>query len=153
MKIYADTSFLVSLYLKTDSLHAPAVAEVGSWKQAPELPLTPFALVEIENTLSRLVHKGKLNTRETTALLGLIKEDVGGGFLRSAPLRAYTWLETARDLSRSVTPHTGTRTLDVLHLSVAHAEECTHLASFDVNQRRAAAAMGLKLIPAVMPRT
>lgn len=151
MRIYADTSFLISLYLNTDALHACAVAEVALWRHAPELPLTPFALVEIENTFSRLVHKGKLTVKETTALLGLIREDVGGGFLRSAPLRAYAWLEAARDLSREVTPRTGTRTLDVLHLAIAQNEACTHLASFDVNQRRAAIAAGLKLIPTSLP--
>lgn len=150
MTIYADTSFLVSYYLPGDTLHAKAVTEVISWAKAPELPLTPFAIVEIENTFSRLQHKGKLTAKQVTALLGLLKEDIGGGFLRSAPLRAYEWMETARDLSRRVTPRTGTRTLDVLHLAIAKAERCTHLASFDANQRRAAEAAGLKLIPGTL---
>ncbi len=151
MRIYADTSFLVSIYLKIDSLHLRAVEEVGTWTEPPELPLTPFAIVEIENTFSRLQHKGRLTAKEVTALLGLLKEDIGGGFLRSAPLRAYEWMETARDLSRRVTPRTGTRTLDVLHLSIAKAERSTHLASFDTNQRRAAEAAGFKLIPSTLP--
>jgi predicted nucleic acid-binding protein len=151
VNIYADTSFLVSYYLPGDTLHGRAVAEVMSWTNAPELPLTPFSIVEIQNTLSRLQHKGKLTTKEASALLELIKEDVGGGFLRSAPLRAYEWLETARDLSRRVTPRTGTRTLDVLHLAIAKAERCTHLASFDTNQRRAGEAAGFKLVPSSLP--
>jgi len=150
VRIYADTSFLVSYYLSGDALHANAVAEVSKWTEPPELPLTPFAVVEIENTFSRLQHKGKLNAKEVVALMRLLKDDVDGGFLRSAPLRAYEWLDTARDLSRRVTPTTGTRTLDVLHLAIAKGERCTHLASFDTNQRKAAVAAGFKLIPAVL---
>jgi predicted nucleic acid-binding protein len=151
MKIYADTSFLVSLYVHNDALHHQAKAEVASWSAAPELPITPFGWIEMENTLARLEQRGRLTLKESVAIGKTIKSDIGGGFLRSAPLGAYQWLATARELSRKVTPVTGTRTLDVLHLALVIAERCTHVASFDTNQRRAAAAAGLKLLPATLP--
>ncbi len=147
MKIYADTSFLVSLYIHADAMHAKAVAEARTWQFRPELPLTPFGWVELENTLARLAQNKRLSTKGTDGITAAIKGDVGGGLLRAAPLRAYEWLATARELSRTITPVTGTRTLDVLHLALAKIEGCTHLASFDGNQRRAAAKAGLKLLP------
>jgi hypothetical protein len=85
-----------------------------------------------------LEQKGRLTLKESAAIGKTIKSDIGGGFLRSAPLRAYQWLATARELSRKITPVTGTRTLDVLHLALVKSERCTHVASFDANQRRAA---------------
>ncbi|MEY4488210.1 MAG: hypothetical protein RIQ79_718 [Verrucomicrobiota bacterium] len=148
MRIYADTSFLVSFYVHADTLHKQARAEVESWSVAPELPITPFGWVELENTFARLEQKGRLTLKESAALVASIKSDIGGGFLRAAPLRAYQWMATARDLSRKVTPVTGTRTLDVLHLALVKSERCTHVASFDTNQRRAALTVGLKLLPA-----
>ena len=148
MRIYADTSFLVSVYVHADTLHSQARAEVATWTVAPELPITPFGWVELENTFARLEQKGRLTLKEAAALIASIESDIGGGFLRSAPLRSYQWLATARELSRKITPVTGTRTLDVLHLALVKSERCTHVASFDANQRRAAAAAGLKLLPA-----
>jgi hypothetical protein len=58
MRIYADTSFLVSLYVHNDALHHQAKAEVASWSIAPELPITPFGWVEMENTLAAWSKKG-----------------------------------------------------------------------------------------------
>lgn len=147
MRIYADTSFLASLYLVGDAHHGRAVAALQGWRGAPQLPLTPFGAVELENTFARLHHAGRLRAAEVRALMATVKADVGTGLLRSAPLRAYEWLEQSRDLARRITPQTGTRTLDCLHLALARMERATSFATYDANQRRAATAAGFVVLP------
>ena len=147
MRIYADTSFLASLYLVGDVHHGRAVASLQTWRTAPELPLTPFGVVELENTFARLQHAGQLHAAEVRALMAAVKTDVGTGLLRSAPLRAYEWLQQGRDFTRLITPQTGTRTLDCLHLALARIDRATTFATFDNNQRRAALAAGFAVLP------
>jgi len=148
VKLYADTSFLVSFYLRGDANYPRACELASTFPASAGLPLTPFGWVEMKNTLARLRHHRRLTKNETAGIVAIIKADLDGGFLRSAPLRAYEWLAAARDLSRDITERTGTRTLDVLHLALAKTEAVTHFVSFNENQRRAALAAGFKVLPA-----
>lgn len=147
MRIYADTSFLASLYLVGDVHHVRAIAALQGWAAPPELPLTPFGVIELENTFARLQYAGRLHAAEVRALMATVKADVGTGLLRSTPPHAYEWLEQGRDFVRRITPQTGTRTLDCLHLAMARIERATSFATFDANQRRAAAAAGFLVLP------
>ncbi len=147
MKLYADTSFIGSLYLYSDTNHGAAVEALQALDDAPRFPLTPFGVVEIENMLSRLEHKGRLHAAEAGQIMKLIKNDFENGVLRSAPLRAYEWLQGTRDWVRKITPFTGTRTLDCMHIALAKMEGATHFASFDKNQRKAAVAAKLHVFP------
>ena len=45
MQEYADTSFLISLYV-TDSNSPAANAHAKAWKRPPLLPFTPFSAFE-----------------------------------------------------------------------------------------------------------
>ncbi|AHF89853.1 DNA-binding protein [Opitutaceae bacterium TAV5] len=147
MKLYADTSFIGSLYLHSDANHGAAVTALERLNTAPQFPLTPFGVVEIENMLSRLEYKGILHSAEVRQIMKMIKNDIGTGLLHSTPLHAYEWLQDTRDLIRKITPLTGTRTLDTMHIALARNSNATHFASFDKNQRKAAAAAKLQLFP------
>ena len=147
MKTYADTSFLVSLYIATDRHHADALAIVNAWSTPPHLYFTPFTQLELLNALSRLEFQKRITLSEVRACKKLVKQDLQTGVLESVPLHTYEWIHTAHDLVDKITPLTGTRTLDVLHLAIARLNGAKTILSFDKNQRLAAKAAGLALLP------
>jgi len=148
MKAYADTSFLASLYIAGDAHHAAAARIMESWQGTPRLPLTPFGMIELLNVLSRLQFKGKMHAAEAQVSETLVRQDLATGVLESKPLRAYEWMQTAQGIVRNITPLTGTRTLDMLHLAIARLNDAKTILSFDKNQRLAAKAAGFALLPA-----
>ena len=150
MKIYADTSFLASLYIATDARHGDALAIYQTWTQPPRLPLTPFGILELRNVFSRLQYKGAMHMGDARLCEQHIKLDLKDGILEACPLHAYQWIHTAHDLVDKITPLTGTRTLDVLHLAIARLNGAKTLLSFDKNQRLAAKAAGFALMPSVI---
>ncbi|MDO8545190.1 MAG: PIN domain-containing protein [Opitutaceae bacterium] len=143
---YADTSFLLSLYLP-DANHAAAVGYTRGWKRPPRLPLTPFGAFELNNSLRRLLHKGRLQSTDLVAVAGLVRADVANEVLEDCPLEAWRWIDTGNQISRRVTPQPGTRALDILHLAQAQIRGATTFLSFDRNQRQAAALAGLTVAP------
>ncbi|MDR1281556.1 MAG: PIN domain-containing protein [Opitutaceae bacterium] len=60
------------------------------------------------------------------------------------------WLDTVLLAAETITPRTGTRTLDIIHIALARHHEASHFISFDHNQRKAAAAAGFLLTPATL---
>jgi predicted nucleic acid-binding protein len=147
MKAYADTSFLGSLYIASDAKNAEALAIAQTWRAPPLLPFTPFSLFEFRNMLARLRHKGVLRPVAALQIEGFLKRDLTNGTLEAKPLHAYQWIEAALDISDTITPLTGTRTLDAAHIAFARLFNATSFISFDKNQRRAAASAGFALIP------
>lgn len=144
---YADTSFLASFNLVNDARHAHAVAVVASLPVPASLPLSPFGLVELRNVFARLEWKGMMHRAESEALMRGLRDDIDSGFYLSISLPSATWLETGLEIVRDITPRSGTRTLDALHLALARAHGCRIFLSFDGNQRRAARAAGFDLLP------
>ena len=150
MKIYADTSFLASLYLVTDARHGDAIAISQAWTKPPLLPLTPFGMLELRNVFSRLQYKGEMHMGDARLCEQHIKLDLKDSILESVPLHTYEWLHTAHELVDKITPLTGTRTLDVLHLAIARLNGAKTILSFDKNQRLAANAAGFALLPVAL---
>lgn len=143
---YADTSFLLSLYLP-DANHAAAVTRARLWTRPPLLPLTPFGMFELNNALHRLLHKGRLQPGDLTSVSRMIRADIADGVLDNCPFEAWRWIDTANRISRQVSPRTGTRALDILHVAQAQIRNATTFLSFDRNQRAAAQAVGLIVAP------
>ena len=143
---YADTSFLLSCYLP-DANHPAAAAHARAWKKPPHLPLTPFGAYEFNNTLRRLLHQGLLQPADLPAIARLVRADVASGVLEDSPLEAWRWIDLANQTSRQITPRTGTRALDILHVAQARMRGAKVFLSFDKNQRRAASLAGLTVAP------
>lgn len=146
MTEYADTSFLLSCYLP-DANHAAAAAHARTWKKPPHLPLTPFGAFEFNNTLRRLLHRGVLQPADLPAVARMVRGDLANGVLLDSPLEAWRWIDVAEQTSRQITPRTGTRALDVLHLAQARMRGAKIFLSFDKNQRKAASLAGLIVAP------
>ena len=139
MSAYADTSFLVSLYvLDANSTAASARME----KSKLPVLLTPFVELELGNALSLRVFRKELSSGRAKAARSLFTTDVENGVFAVRPLPA-TLFDRAKRLTRTRTPHLGSRTLDVLHVAAALLLQADTFFTFDRNQARLAKAEGL----------
>jgi predicted nucleic acid-binding protein len=147
VKHYADTSFVASLYLPNDRHFSLACDIAEKLPVGPGLPLTPFGVLELRNVFARLEWSGAMHRADSEAILREVRKDLEAGFFTASPLRAYIWMEAAMEAVATITPRTGTRTLDAMHVGLARVHGAKAFVSFDANQRRAALVAGLKLVP------
>jgi predicted nucleic acid-binding protein len=142
VSVYADTSFLVSLYV----LDANSERAAASMKQAkfPVL-LTSLSELELTNAISLRLFRKELAPSKIKAAHALVRKDLTDGVLLVKPL-ATGIFERAMRMARRRTPQLGTRTLDVLHVASALELKAEMLYTFDRNQEKLARAEGL-LVP------
>lgn len=139
MSSYADTGFLLSLYV-FDGNSNLAAAQI---KQANlPLPLTPFGEFELTNAVSLRLFRREIPAAEAKDVRASILQDIQGGILLRRPLEAVVY-EKAAEIARRRTPHLGTRALDVLHVASALVLGCRRFHTFDDNQRLLARSEGL----------
>lgn len=141
MSVYADTSFLVSLYvLDVNSARADATM------RRTNLPVAISALVELEltNAISMRLFRRELKTAEAKAAYALVRKDIEDGVLESKPIPNVAF-ERAKQIARRGTPRLGTRTIDVLHVALALEFRAEAFYTFDARQAKLAVAEGLAL--------
>jgi predicted nucleic acid-binding protein len=144
LKTYADTSFLVSLYVvdaHTDRANA--------WmkRQAEPLPLTPLHRHELRNAIRLAVWRKELDAAQRREIFRFVDSDLKEGFLTHQPV---AWTDSFREAERIgevQTELTGLQATDLLHLGIAFSLEAAEFLSFDVTQRKAATRAGLKCRP------
>jgi len=139
LSAYADTSFLVSLYI----LDSNSVRAASQMKQA-KLPilLTSLGELELTNALSLRLFRKELLRSKMNAAHTLVRKDIEGDILVPKPLSA-AMFEKAKRIARRRTPHLGTRTLDVLHVASALVLQADTFYTFDSNQGKLARLEGL----------
>ena len=142
MSAYADTSFLVSLYV----LDANSALAAARMEQA-KLPilLTPLGELELTNTISLRLFRRELPSSKVKAAQALVRKDLSDGVLLLKPLPEGLF-DRAMQMVRRRTPQLGTRTLDVLHVASAMKLQADMFYTFDRNQEKLARAEGL-LVP------
>ncbi|MBV8176406.1 MAG: type II toxin-antitoxin system VapC family toxin [Verrucomicrobia bacterium] len=145
MKSYADTGFLVSLYLNEATTTA-ANAAVQTVRQP--LPLIPLGLLELRNALYLAVFRKQISEATRAAAWQRVEIDIKNGIYVEAPIGQLDLHEKAAQLAQKYTAIFGTRTLDLLHIAAAILLGASQLLSFDERQRRTAKREGLKLRPA-----
>ena len=139
MSAYADSSFLVSLYV-ADSNSDAAASEMA--RLALPILVTSLGELELENAIQlRMFHKeiAALEMRRTRAAF---RADVEAGLLAIKPMTEAMYLE-ARRLASRWTSRLGTRTLDILHVAAAIVLEADSFHTFDDRQKKLAKAAGL----------
>lgn len=141
MKIYLDTSFVVSLY--SSDVNFDTAARVMEASTGDRL-ITTLGELEVVNALSLRVFRKEVSAIQARASLDDFEKDVRDGVLQLRPLPEQAF-DRARQLSRQTTPRLGTRTADVLHVAAALELGADALFSFDKQQRRLARALRLKL--------
>lgn len=141
MKAYADASFLISLY----SLDAnSAIAGQTMQASSGERYVTVFGELEVVNALHLRVFRKELSGSQAQSSLNNFERDMRDGFLLLRPLPEQVF-ERAGQLSRETTARLGTRTADLLHVAAALELAADYLYSFDLQQRKLARAVGLKV--------
>ena len=136
MSVYADTSFLVSLYV----LDANSELAAARMARTP-LPLmvTLFGELELTNAISLRLFRREIVPLKARAARALVAKDLADGVLLARPLPP-TVFERARQIARQRTPRFGTRTLDVLHVASALLLQADTFYTFDRSQGKLAAA-------------
>lgn len=141
MIVYADTSFLFSLYVP-DANSSAAAAIMKRIK--PPLVATDFAEFEFINALNWRIFRKELRASEEQAVLLSFSMDVHAGLIRILPISAATFAH-ARRIARTQTRLLGTRSLDVLHVASALALRASSFCTFDKIQARLAGALGFRV--------
>jgi predicted nucleic acid-binding protein len=139
LSAYADTSFLVSLYiLDTNS------PEAALRMQRMPLPVivTPFGELEFATALQLRLFRRELPAAKTRAAFAAFRDDIAAGILAMTPMSDEVYAE-ARRLAQKWTKKVGTRTLDIIHVASALVLGAKIFHTFDERQRRLAKAVKL----------
>lgn len=142
MSTYADTSFLVSLYVfDGNSVRASAsFSRLG----LPVL-LTPLVETEIANAFQLRIFRKDSSKDNINISADLFSRDIRAGMFELRSLGAQVYRE-ATEIAARRTATLGTRTLDLLHVASALVLKADVFCTFDRNQAKLAAAEGLKVV-------
>ena len=143
--IYADSSFLVSLYLP--DVNSPAARRQMN-ARPQDIALSRFAALEVKNAFRLAIFRKWITPAQEGRVQALFDSDSEGGFLRPIPFPVDEIFAEAERLSRTHTSRSGNRSLDVLHVACARLTELEVFASFDARQRQLAKKAGLRIVPA-----
>jgi predicted nucleic acid-binding protein len=141
LRVYADSSFLVSLYT-LDSHSAAAAAEVRRLR--PKLILTPLAELELTNALELRIFRKESPAAEVHDARTVLGGHINEGFYDVVGMPAAVY-DLARRIAASRTAASGTRTLDILHVASAVLLRADAFWTFDQRQAKIAKAEGLPL--------
>jgi predicted nucleic acid-binding protein len=141
LKVYADPSFMVSLY-SPDANSAAAARTMQS--SSAERFVTTFGELEVVNAMGLRIFRKEVSSAQAQSSLLAFEMDLHDGVFQ---LRGLTdpILERARQLSRQTTAKLGTRTADLLHVAAALELGVDCLYTFDLHQRKLAQTLRLKL--------
>ena len=138
MSIYADSSYVASLYVI--GAHSAEARRRAALK--PIVWLTPFNRAELAHAVYSQVFRGRITSTEASRAWELYEEDCIAGIWIPIDLPQRTW-ETSINLARSFGPTLGVRTLDSLHVACAMELSAQKFWTFDDRQAKLAEAAGL----------
>lgn len=141
MKIYADSSFLVSLY-SADSNWAAASSTMEA--SSCECFVTTLGEIEVINAFGLRVFRKEVSAVQAQESVTDFEKDLRDGSLQLREL-SDSIFERARQLSRQTTAKLGTRTADLLHVAAALELGADYFYSFERQQRKLAQSVRLKL--------
>ena len=137
--IYADTSFLVSIYLP--DRHSSEVEHRLSFR--PSIWITPLHVAEYTHAVEQHVFRKTITRKEADRALQRFHEHLERNVWREAPLPEQAFEVCGRLAHRHVA-RLGVRTLDTLHVASALELKAEHFWTFDARQATLALAAGLK---------
>ena len=141
MKIYADSSFLVSLYSR-DANHGFATRTMQASRG--RCLVNAFGELEVRNAFELRVFRKEISVPQARAALIDFENDLQQGILQLQGL-SDSLFARARRLSQKITAKLGTRAADLLHVAAALEFGADYLYSFDEQQRKLARSLHLKL--------
>ena len=141
MSVYADTSFLVSLYIE-DRHSGEAQRRITS---KPLLLVTPLHRAEWVHAVEQHIFRGHISPHEAREVYEDFEEDESAGLWARVDLPPGAF-ERCAELARRYAARFGNRTLDSLHVASAIELKMDTFWTFDDRQRKLATAEGLTII-------
>jgi predicted nucleic acid-binding protein len=141
LKIYADSSFLVSLY--SADINWPTATRAMQ-ASTGECFVSTLGELEVVNAFGLRVFRKEVSAVQAQSSVIDFEKDLRDGILQLRGL-SDSIIERARQLSRETTAKLGTRAADLLHVAAALELGADFLYSFDQQQRKLAQAVRLKL--------
>lgn len=143
MKAYADTSFIVALYLQQQS---SANAAAFMRRHASALPFTAWHRLEVRNALRLAVFQGAITSHQCRTQLRQIDADLR----EEAPVihTPVDWISVLREAEKLGAGHNeslGCRSGDLFHVAAALDLKAQLFISLDDRQRKMARAAGLNV--------
>jgi predicted nucleic acid-binding protein len=138
LSVYADTSFVVSLYL-SDHHSTEAQRRMAS---RPLVWLTPLHAAEWIHAIERHVFQKHLSRRAAQQVYAEFERDRAAGVWIEASLPESAF-DVCAQLARRHAARLGNRTLDTLHVASALDLKAQRFWTFDERQARLARAEGL----------
>lgn len=140
MSVYLDTSALAKWYL-----NEARSEEFESYLQAATDPIiSSLTVVEMRCLLARHRRSGHFDATVESRVLAQFESDLARGMLLLRPLQDEHTAAAVRLIGR-LQPH-ALRTLDAIHLAIAHDADVEELATADRVMADAAAEMGLRVV-------
>lgn len=136
---YADTSFLVSLYVQ----NANSARAVAAGSHTMPAFLTPLLEHELRNAIRLCAFRRQITSAQREQALHDLDADQAAGVLHALPLDWPKALRHAEALSRRHTETLGARGMDILHVASALALKARRFVTFDERQRELARLAGL----------
>jgi hypothetical protein len=145
LKAYADSSFIVALYLQQQS-SPKAIAFMERYGQA--LPFTPWHRLEVRNAIRLAVWQKVIDAPQGKTQLKQLEVDVKEeALLVHAPIDWTDVLREAEKLGAAHNDATGCRSADLFHVAAARELGCDTFLTFDDKQTAMAKAAGLTVRP------
>jgi predicted nucleic acid-binding protein len=144
LKYYADTSFILSLYIQQDN---SKIAVGFLLHHKISLLFTSLNRHELRNAVRLCVFRRQITGKEAVSVLTLLEEDLKAGVFLSANVPWSLAFNIAEELSEKHTESMGIRGMDILHVAVARSLDVAEFLTFDIRQKALAEKAGLKVRP------
>jgi predicted nucleic acid-binding protein len=139
LRLYLDTSFLVSLYF--NDRNSPTARErIAS---APPVWFTPLHNAEWEHVIGQHIFRGELSLSEAQRLNLRLEQHRTEGRWIATPIPENAF-EVCAELGRQYASKLWMRTLDTLHIACAIELKAERFWTFDERQAKLAKTQGLK---------
>jgi predicted nucleic acid-binding protein len=142
---YADSSFIVSLYLPQQST-ARAIAFLQRYSQS--LPFNPWHRLEVRNAIRLAVFHGLIEAAQAKQQLKQIDADINDAALLKHT--AIDWTDVLREAEKLGATHNqtiGCRSADLFHVATARQTGCDTFLTFDKKQAAMATRVGMTVKP------
>ena len=141
--IYADTSVIVKLYIKEEHSR-----ETSDWiKNNDEaVPLTLFHELEFTNAVKSKQFRHEMSQKDADLIFKKFEESEQRGVFYRPHIDWTDVFARSLYLSKTHTNNTGSRSLDIIHVSSALSIGANRMVTFDERQSQLALAAGLRII-------
>jgi predicted nucleic acid-binding protein len=145
LRAYADSSFIVALYLQQQS-SPKAIGFMEAYGKS--LPFTAWHRLEVRNAIRLAVFHAAIDASQAKSQLKQLDSDLKDEVLLSHLV--IDWTDVLREAEKLGAAHNdviGCRSADLFHVAAAKKSGCDTLLTFDEKQKAMANAAGLLVKP------